>query len=159
MTVSISDIRTSPIGEDLTTEELRLSVVRGIETMFRIDYALADASTELLLGEWGCLNAQGKVERPGAVPVKNTFICWAGTERYDVKATGQVTLIAHSNIVAKTSRYDDTQSYVVGDDLTVKDLGGGEAGVTKAAGAEVVLARVLEVGTNFLTISILGSVA
>jgi hypothetical protein len=156
MVVAISDARVAPITEDLTTEELRLSVVRGLESMFRVDVPLASADTVLGLGEWAVVNSDGKAERAGAVPVGNTYLVFAGTDRFDVKATGKVTLIKSWPIVAKSSRYDDGQSYAVGDLLTVKDLGGGESYLTLAATGEAALARVSAVGTGWLEFETLG---
>lgn len=156
MVVSISDARVAPISEDLTGEELRLSVTRGLETMHRVDAKLATPAEVLLLGEWAVLNSDGKAERAGATPVGNTYPVFAGTERFDVKATGQVTLISSWPIRAKTSVYNDALSYVVGDLLTVKDLGGGESALTKAAAGEAALARVVTVGSGWLEYETLG---
>jgi len=149
MTVTINDARTVPVQEDLTTDDLRLQVLRGLETMFRADKPLAPA-TELLTGEWGVLNSDGQVERPGATPVANTYPVFCGTERYDVKATGAVTLILGSHVVLKTNQFDETADYEVGDALTVKDYSAGEAHVTKASSGEPVLGQVLEVGDGWL---------
>jgi hypothetical protein len=157
MVVAVSDIRVAPIGEDLTTQDLSLSILRGLENMFRVDKKLATGAS-FLKGEWAVLNSDGKAERPGAVPVGNTYLVFCGTDRFDAHATGQVTLIMSHPVVAKTARYDVGQTYGVGDYLTVKDLGAGEAFVTKAAGAEVKLARVLEVGNGYLTFETLGGV-
>lgn len=156
MVVSISAARVAPITEDLTTEELRLSITRGLETMYRVDAKLATSDTVLGLGEWAVLNSDGKAERAGAVPVGQTYLVFAGTDRFDVKATGQVTLVKSWPIVAKSSVYDDGQSYAVGDLLTVKDLGGGESALTKAATGEAALARVVTVGSGWLEYETLG---
>ena len=149
MVTAISDVRISPVGEDLTTEENRLSILRGLERMHRVDkpYATGEA---FVMGEWAVLNADGKLERAGATPVPNTYLVFAGTDRFDAKATGQCTILMASQVVAKTSQYDDTASYAVGDYLTVKDLGGGESSVTLHTGGEVAVAKVVEVGAGFL---------
>ena len=157
MVVSISDIRVAPIGEDLTKEDLSLSVLRGLENMFRVDKKVA-AGAAFLKGEWAVLNSDGKAERPTINPVGGTYLVFAGTDRFDAHATGQVTLIMSHPVVVKTSRYDAGQTYGVGDYLTVKDLGGGEALVTKQLGTDVKLARVLEVGNGYLTFETLGGV-
>ena len=141
-----------PLQADLTKEDLRLSILRGHENMFRVDKKLAP-SVSLELGEWGCLSADGTVERPGATPVANTFLIFCGTERYDVHATGQVTMIMNSNVIAKTDRFA-VGSYNVGDELTVKDLGAGEAVLTIAASGEYVLARAVEVGSGYLVVDV-----
>lgn len=147
--VTVSDIRTAPVGEDLTTAEGRLEVLRGLERMFRADKPLA-AGALLGLGEWGVLGADGKVSRASSSAVPNTYLVFAGTDRFDVKATGQVTLVMNSPIVARTTVYNTAVSYQVGDYLTVKDLGGGESRLTKAAGADAKLARVQAVGSDHL---------
>lgn len=147
---TISAGRIAPVTEDLTTEELRLSVLRGIERMFRVDKPLASSSVVLELGEWAVLNADGKLERAGATPVVNTYPVFCGTDRYDVAATGQATIIMASQIIAKTSVFNTSLTYSVGDFLTVKDLGGGESRLTKHTANEVAVAKVVEVGADYL---------
>jgi hypothetical protein len=117
--------------------------------MYRADKPLA-AGVSLGLGEWGVLGADGKVSRAASTPVAQTYLVFAGSDRFDVKATGQVTLIMNSPIVARTSVYNTAVSYSVGDYLTVKNLGGGESGLTKAAGSDAKLARVQAVGSDHL---------
>ena len=153
--VAVSDIRVAPIGEDLTKEDLTLSILRGLEGMYRVDKKVATGAS-FLKGEWAVLDSDGKADRPGATPVGHTYLVFCGTDRFDARATGQVTLIMGKSVVAKTSRYDDGQSYAVGDYLTVKDLGGGEAHVTKAGAGEARLGAVLEVGTDYLVFETLG---
>jgi len=157
MVVAISDIRVVPIGEDLTKEDLSLSILRGTEKMFRVDKPIA-AGAQFLKGEWAVLNVDGKAERPSATPVGHTYLVFCGTDRFDSYATGQVTLIMSHPVVAKSSRYDTTQTYAVGDYLTVNDLGAGQAFVTKAGSTDPKLARVLEVGNGYLTWETLGGV-
>jgi len=157
--VAISNIRTAPVGEDLTTEENRLSVLRGLELAYRVDKPLADVGSTLLMGEWAVLNSDGKAERPGATPVGNTYLVFCGTDRFDVKATGAITLLMGVPLLVKSSRFDTTQTYAVGDLLTVKDLGGGEAYPTKAASGEAALGRVMEVNDAFLVYETLGGAA
>jgi hypothetical protein len=148
--LTIDVARTVPVQEDLTKDETRLSVLRGIEKMYRVDKPLA-ASTQLLLGEWGVLNSEGKLERPGSVGLPNTYLVFAGSERYDVVATGKVTTIFGSHIVASTDQFDTGVDYEVGDALTAKDYGGGAAGLTKASEPDAVLARVVEFVAGKLT--------
>lgn len=156
MVVAISNARVAPISQDLTTEELRLSVTRGLETVFRKDYKLATTDTELGLGEWAVINADGKAERAGATPVGRTYPVFAGTDRFDVRATGGVTLLCSWPISAKTNVYDAGQTYVDGDLLTVKDLGGGESSLTKAASGEIALARLIGQGEGWIEYETLG---
>lgn len=141
---AISSGRVVPIAEDLTTEVQTLSILRGLEKMHRVDKKVAPG-VSLEEGEWAVLNDDGTLSRPGATPKANTYLVFAGNNRFDSHATGQATIVMASQLVVKSSRYDAGQSYSVGDALTVKDLGGGEAHVTKAAGGEAVLARVTKV--------------
>lgn len=156
MATSISDIRTAPVGEDLTLESLSLSVIRGIEKMFRVDHKSANGLS-LDQGEWGVLQSDNTVARPGTSSDISTYLCFCGTNRFDAKATGQVTLIMNSSIIVKTNHFNAAGSYVVGTELTVKSLGTGNAGVTPAANGEFVLAKVTQVGQGYLVYETMSS--
>jgi len=151
---AISSERTVPVQEDLTTEDLSLQVIRGLETMFRADKPFA-SGVSLVDGEWGVLQSDGTVARASSTPVPNTYPVFCGTNRFDSHATGQVTLILGGGPVLKTNRFDDGQSYAPGDFLTVKDLGGGESSVTKQAGSDPRLGKVIEVGADYLVFELL----
>jgi len=157
MVTAISDIRIVPVGEDLTQEDLSLSILRGFEKMFRVDKKLATGAV-FSKGEWAVLNEDGKAERPTTSPVGQTYLVLSGTDRFDAYATGQVTLIMSHPIVVKSSLYDRGEDYAVGDYLTVKDLTHGEAFVTLRGTDEPKLARVLEVGNGYLVYETLGGV-
>lgn len=146
---AISNARTVPVTEDLTTDELRLSVLRGLESMFRVDKKNANGAA-FALGEWAVLNANGELERASASSVANTYPVFAGTDRFDAEATGQSTIIMGGPIIARTSQYNDALSYNIGDTLTVKNLGGGESRLTKTATGDVILARVVGVGSGYI---------
>ena len=145
-----------PLQEDLTKEELRLSILRGIENAFRVDKKLASGES-LELGEFGVLQNDDTMARPGATPSAATYLVFCGSERYDSHATGQITLIMNSNLIAKTSRYNQAGSYSVGTELTVKDLGAGQASLTPASNGEFVLAKVNQVGSGYLVYELLSS--
>ena len=149
----ISDLSIAPVGADLTQEDLGLSVLRGLETMHRVDEKFR-SGVSLVKGEWGVLATDGYIDRPTASPVQNTYLCFAGTDRFDSRATGQVTLIENSPIIVKTDKFEPG-TYNVGDLLTVKDLGGGEAHVSAASTGEPALAKVREVGSGYLVYEVL----
>jgi hypothetical protein len=158
MVTGISDIRTVPVGEDLTKEDLRLSILRGTENMYRVDKPVA-AGEDFDQGEWAVLNSEGKCERPGASAVANTYLVFSGTNRFDSKATGQITLVMSHPIIVKSSYFNPLGDYAVGTPLTVKTIGGGsQAFVTPAETGDTVLARVIESNTNFLVYETLGGV-
>lgn len=152
----ISDIRTVPVGEDLTTEETRLSVLRGFEHMNRVDFPLAVGAT-LDLGEWAALQADGTVARPTTTPVALTYLVMAGTDRFDTKATGQVTCVMNSLIVAKTTRYKTDDVLVPGSPLTAKLIAAGPsagvAGLTLQSGSQPIHGRCISVAGGVLTFS------
>lgn len=144
-----------PLQEDLTKEELRLNILRGHETMFRVDKKL-EMGASLELGEWGSLNSDGTVGRPSTTSEANTYLVFCGTERSDVHATGAVTLIMNSGVIAKSARYK-ADSYQVGDALTAKDHGAGSAMLGKAVNGEYVHARVTEVGSGYLVFEVVAA--
>jgi len=132
-----------PLQSDLTKDTYLLEVVRGLENIFRVDHAIA-AGESFGEGDWAVINNLGELESPTATPVANTVPVFAGNAegRSDVHATGKATVIKGGRFFYKTEKFDAAPSYNVGDDLTVKDLGGGERVPTLAAGSDPVLARV-----------------
>lgn len=155
MTTSISDIRIVPVGEDPTKEDLTLSILRGLEKMYRVDKKVATGAV-FSKGEWAVLDVDGKAARPTTTPVGGTYLVFSGTDRFDARATGQVTLVMSHPIIVKSSLFDTGEDYAVGDYLTVKDLTHGEAFVTLRGTGEPKLARVLEVGNGYLVYETLG---
>lgn len=153
--VSVSAIRTVPVGEDLRTESLGLSILRGLEKMHRVDKPLA-AGESVVAGEWAVLGADGNLSRPGSTPSINTYLVFAGSDRFDSHATGQATLIMASQLLVKTNNYDTGANYTVGDYLSSKSLGSGFAGVTKATSGEFCVAKVVEVGDGYLVYETFG---
>lgn len=155
--IGIDTSRVVPVTEDLTTSELSLSFLRGTEKMFRCDRKLAGGAN-LLSGEWAVLGTDNTLSRPGTVPVAATYLVMAGTDRFDVQATRQATIIMNSNIVVKSDRFNKAGTYAVGTELTVKNLGAGEAVVTPASVGEYVFGKVSEVGQGYLVYEVFTSI-
>jgi hypothetical protein len=149
MPLSINPDRIVPVTEDLTTPYNKLEIIRGWEKMHRVDKDIATGAT-FLPGEWAVLGDNDKLTRPSASPVPNTFLVVAGTDRFDVAATGKATIVMASKIIVRTTQYNTLVSYHVGDYLTVKDLGTSAAYVTKQSGVEPMLAMVTKVGIGYL---------
>jgi hypothetical protein len=149
MVQAINPNRIVPVQEDLATPYSVFEIIRGWEKMHRVDKEIADG-VSLAQGEWAVLGNNNKLTRPTASPVPNTYLVIAGTDRFDVAATGQATIIMASKVIVRTTRYNDGVSYNVGDYLTVKNLGAGEAYVTLAGGSDPRLAKVVEVGSDYL---------
>lgn len=154
MVTTVSDIRLAPVGEDLTTDELGLAILRGIEKCFRVDKKLA-VGQSLSAGEFGVLNAAGELERAGAVPASATYLVFSGSDRFDAKATGQLTLIMNSSLLVKSNKFNTAVSYAVGDFLCVKNLGAGESSVTKASAGEFAVGKVIEAASGHLIYELL----
>lgn len=142
--VAISDSRTVPVQEDLTTEELKLSVLRGFENAHRVDKKTKDGES-FISGDWAVLNADGELEAPGFSAVPNTYLVFSGTDRFDAKATGQCTIFMASGLVVKSNKFA-AGSYAVGTQLTVK--GGKLIGV--AAANDPVFGQVIEATPDYL---------
>jgi hypothetical protein len=149
MLVGIDTNRVVPVTEDLTTRELSLSILRGTEKMFRVDKRLG-TGVNLLQGEWAVLESGGTLARPSATPVAETYLVMSGTDRFDVHATGQATIIMNSNLIVKSNKYYTSGVYDVGTLLTVKNLGLGEAVVSPASVGEFVVGKVIEAGQGYL---------
>lgn len=147
--IGIDTNRVVPVTEDLTTRELSLSIIRGAEKMFRVDKRLG-TGVELLAGEWAVLQSDGTLARPSTTPVAETYLVMSGTDRFDVHATGQATLIMNSNIIVKTNKFYSAGIYDVGTLLTAKSLGLGEAVVSPAGAGEFVVGKVIEAGVGYL---------
>lgn len=156
--IGIDTARVVPVSEDLTTEELGLSIVRGFDKMFRVDKKIG-VGVDLVAGEWGVLGDDGMVSRPTTTPVANTYLVQAGTDRFDARATGQVTLIMNSNIIVKSNKFNTAGSYAAGVLLTARDTGTGAAVVTPAGAGEFVVGKVVEFANGILTYEVFPVVA
>lgn len=125
-----------------------MEIIRGYENCFRKDFPLK-ANVQFELGEWGVLNASGEIEKATATPSFMSYLLLTGTDRFDVKASGKVTVVQNSDLVVRTTLFDNTTPLAVGDALTVK-LVAGKSVLTKQAGAEPIFARVVKVSSNSL---------
>lgn len=142
--VAISDSRTVPVQEDLTTEELKLSVLRGFENAHRVDKPFKEGEN-FVMGDWAVLNSDGELEEPGASAVPNTYLVFSGNDRFDAKATGQCTIFMASDLVVKSNKFD-AGSYTVGTQLTVK----ASKLIGVAGGGDPVFGQVIEANADYL---------
>jgi len=142
--VAISDDRTVPVQEDLTTEDLKLSVLRGFENANRVDFRFKDGES-FSAGDWAVLNADGELETPGASSVPNTYLVFSGNDRFDAKATGQCTVFVNSALVVKTNKFA-SGVYTPGKLLTAK--GGKLIGL--ATTGDEVFGQVIEATADYI---------
>lgn len=147
--IGINEARIAPVTEDLTTPFSNLEILRGFERANRVDRKVA-AGVNFKAGEYGVLGNDGLLHRPSTTPNVASYLIFAGTDRFDAKATGQATTFEASAMVIKTDLYDTGASYTVGDLLASKDRGAGEADVTKATSGQWAIGKVTEVGSGYL---------
>ena len=141
----------APVTEDLRKEDLKFDIIKGIEHVNYQDGKLDAGDVEE--GDWVRKTATGF-----AVPNASQTRCFpvvTGNNRYDSKATGNVTVIVGGNWIYQTTKFV-AGSYTVGQALTVKDLGGGEKVPSAAGSGDVVCGRVFayDAAKGILTIEV-----
>lgn len=130
----------APISEDLRKEDQRMDIIKGIEKLNLKDEKLA-AGVDAEAGDWLVKDDTETLVAPGVTAVANTFPVWVGNDQLDSQATGQATVVTSGGFIYRTTKFA-AGSYSAGDNLTVKDLGGGEVVPSAAGGSDPVLARV-----------------
>jgi len=142
---------------DIRAQDNALKVLRGFETSHRNDRKLNGVIT-LVRGEWAKRNNDGTVQKVSAGGLESpAVLVFRGTEGYDSKATGQVTVFENpSSMIIRTDNFS-AASYNVGDLLLAK-LVGGKGTLVKAATAgeqAVAVARVSTVGDGYMDLDLL----
>lgn len=130
--------RIAPISEDLRAESLKFDLIKGEEKINYVDGKLDSGNFEE--GDWVIKTSTG-FAAPTATASGATFPVVTGNNRYDSLATGNVTVAVGGGFIYKTTKFV-AGSYTVGQNLTVKDLGGGEKIPSAAGGSDAVLGRV-----------------
>jgi len=132
----------APIGVDLRKEDNRLNIVKGIEFLkIKDEFMTAAVKTGgTTAGDW-LVKGAGGLAYPTTTAVANTYPVWVGNDQFDAQATGNATILLAGGFIYRTSKYV-AGSYVEGQNLTVKDLGGGERVPSAAGGSDPILARV-----------------
>lgn len=131
---------TFPVPPDVRAPRV-FSVVRGVDTMIREDFAVASSVTALIdQGEWVNFDASGNVIKAAgqvaATPMIGAKVCWTKYEKgdtvdgqSDAAALSHVTLISGA-YVAQTQHYATGATYHIGDILVAIDDGSGNGIVT-----------------------------
>ena len=132
----------APITQDLRQPDNRMDIIKGIETIHPKDEVMSAAvkTAGVEAGDWLVKDASG-LSLPTTTAVPNTYPVWVGNNQFDSQATGQATIIVASSFIYRTNKFV-AGSYTAGQNLTVKDLGGGEKVPSAAGGSDPVLARV-----------------
>lgn len=137
-----------PLTEDLTKEDNKLNIIRGLEQLQRVDKTIADGES-FREGEYAVLTDSDELVSPGASSVSNCFPVWAGNAegRSDVHATGKATILMGQGFIYRTSVFNDAETYSVGDGITCKD---NSKIPTLASGNDKILGRVVGVSEEGL---------
>jgi hypothetical protein len=151
MSVSIATSRTVPVTEDLTTNDLTFNILRGTEIVNRVDVPLSPG-VSLVKGEWAVINSSGLAVRAGATGLAQTYPVFAGVERYDVAATGDVTvLMGPYGLIFQTNMYNANLT-TVGQEVAINNGGVGASVPILAVTGDYVVAMVVAVGSNYINI-------
>ena len=147
----------APITVDLRQENYNFNIVKGIEHVNYDDQLnVAGPSLAVNPGDWMTLASTGLVVPATGNAVPNVYPVVVGNNEYDAQATGNLTIITNGGFIYQTNKYV-AGSYTVGQNLCVKNLGGGER-VPSAAGAnDAIVARVfaINVSTGVMLIQVL----
>ena len=132
----------APIAEDLRKEDLAFDIVKGIEHINVVDGKLEGTPLPSVgNGDWLMKTSTGFAVPTTGNAVANVYPVWTGNDRYDGIATGNVTVIVGGGFIYKTNKFV-AGSYSVGQNLCVKDLGGGEKVPSAAGGTDAIIGRV-----------------
>lgn len=129
----------SPITVDLRAEDLKLDIVKGLETVKYIDGKLDAGDVEQ--GDWVRKTSTGFAVPQVGNAVAHVFPVVTGNTQFDALATGNVTVAVTGGFIYKTKKFV-AGAYSVGQNLCVKDLGAGEKVPSAAGGSDAVVARV-----------------
>ena len=158
--MSFNDENLVPLSSDLTQDEYKLEVIRGLEGLIRVDKSIEDGKS-FSEGDWAVLSNADELTEAGATGVSNCYPVWCGNGdgRSDVHATGKATILMGGRFIYKTSKFVGS-GFSVGDELTVKATGNpGEQLLPSAAGlGDAVVAKVHKVdAAGLMEIEVLAS--
>jgi len=149
MSVAISDVATVPVGADLTAPDNSLRVLRGLEKAPRVDYKIATGLSKTQ-GDWAVLGDDGLLHEAGSTGKAATYLVFSGTDRFDVKATGAITVFGrYPGLLCQTSKFDAAPTYHAGSPLTYK-LVSSVPKLTLATSGDAVLANVVNVSNGLM---------
>lgn len=135
----------APISVDLRASNENFDVIKGIEHINYQDVKLVNPALSVTPGQWMTLSSTGLVVPATGNAVPNVYPVVVGNNEYDSIATGDLTIAVSGGFVYRTNQYV-AGSYTVGQNLCVKNLGGGEMVPSAAGSNDAIVARVFAVG-------------
>jgi len=146
----------APITVDLRAPDLDFDIIKGIEHVNYQDGALVDKTLTVAPGDWMTKASNGFVVPATGNAVPNVYPVCVGNTQYDSIATGDLTVIVNGGFLYQTNKFV-AGSYTVGQNLCVKDLGGGERVPSAAGSNDAIVARVYDYDSvkGIMTIQVL----
>jgi hypothetical protein len=146
----------APIAVDLRAADESFDIIKGIEHLNYQDGLLVDQTLTVTPGDWMTIASSGFVVPATGNAVGNVYPVIVGNNEYDSLATGDLTVAIGGGFMYKTTKYV-AGSYTIGQNLCVKDLGGGERVPSAAGSNDAIVGRVfaLDIVKNVMTILVL----
>lgn len=149
--------RIAPVTEDLRGLDIACQIMRGYDKAFRKSVKFVDGAV-FQPGEWCFIDADGRAQRAVAESKNTACLCISGNERFDAIGNKEVTIVQNSNLVVKSDKYNKQGTYVVGTELTVKNVGNGFSAVTPAAAGDYIVGKVTEAGAGYLVYEVYATI-
>jgi hypothetical protein len=149
----------APITVDLRNPatEYYFDIIKGLENINYVDAPLA--SGNFSPGDWAWKTASGFAPPPTGNAPANVYPVVVGNNEYDSLATGNISVIEGGHFMYNTTKLV-AASYTLGQNLCVKNLGGGEQIPSAAGSSDAVVARVYDMNVilgigNVYTVEVL----
>jgi hypothetical protein len=133
----------APISVDLRAEDLSFDIVKGIEHINYQDGKQDDSTASFAPGDWATKTSTGFAVPATGNAVGNVYPVVTGNNQYDSLATGNLTVAVGGGFMYKTNKFV-AGSYTIGQNLCVKNLGGGEKVPSAAGSNDAIVARVYD---------------
>ena len=131
----------APITVDLRKQSYLFDIIKGLEHVNYLDAPLA--SGNFAPGDWCVKTSNGFAPPATGNAAANVYPVVVGNNEYDSLATGNITVIEGGGFMYNTTKLV-AASYSLGQNLCVKDLGGGEQIPSAAGASDAVVARVYD---------------
>jgi hypothetical protein len=151
--MSVAPNLVAPISVDLRAVDETFDIIKGIEHVNYKDYPLVVKTLNVGPGMWMTLASNGLVAPATGNAVPNVYPVIVGNNEYDSLATGNLTVGLGGGFEYTTTQFV-AGSYTIGQNLCVKNLGGGEMVPSAAGTNDAVVARVTGVNTVAGTLNI-----
>jgi hypothetical protein len=152
----------APITVDLRNppSQYYFDIIKGLENINYVDAPLLNpTTTNFAPGDWAWKQTGGFAPPPTGNAPANVYPVVVGNNEYDSLATGNISVIEGGHFMYNTTKLV-AGSYTLGQNLCVKNLGGGEQIPSAAGTNDAVVARVYDMNVitgigNVYTVEVL----